>query len=146
MIKLFQALGRWQERDDYIPAPGDLLFYDWADSGKGDNTGWADHVGIVQSVAENTIHTIEGNRSNTVKRMTLPVNAKTIRGFATPDYSSKAAPDVIKPESAAEYATLACGKAVAKGIFLGDGQGDYGWPEPVSRQDLCVVLDRLGLL
>lgn len=52
----------------------------------------------------------------------------------------------ISPESPADYAAISCDKAVAKGIFLGDGQGNYGWPESVSRQDLCVVLDRLGLL
>lgn len=146
MIKLYQALGRWQEKDDYIPAAGDLLFYDWADSGKGDNTGWADHVGIVLGVENGVINIIEGNRNNMVKRMTIPVNGKTIRGFALPDYASKATADVIAPESPTDYAAAACGKAVAKGIFKGDGQGNYGWAEPVSRQDLCVVLDRIGLL
>lgn len=53
---------------------------------------------------------------------------------------------IISPESPSDYAAIACGKAVARGIFLGDGQGNYGWREPVTRQDLCVVLDRLGLL
>lgn len=52
----------------------------------------------------------------------------------------------IEPEKPSDYAAIACGKAVAKGIFLGDGQGNYNWAEPISRQDLCVVLDRLGLL
>lgn len=52
----------------------------------------------------------------------------------------------VEPESPAAYAASACGKAVSKGIFKGDGQGHYGWNEPVTRQDLCVVLERAGLL
>ena len=56
------------------------------------------------------------------------------------------ADEPVEPESPADYASAACGKAVAKGIILGDGQGHYGWADAVSRQDLCVLLNRLGLL
>ena len=52
----------------------------------------------------------------------------------------------IEPESPTAYAAAACGKAAAKGIFKGNGNGKYGWSESVTRQDLCVILDRLGLL
>lgn len=53
---------------------------------------------------------------------------------------------IISPESPSGYAAIACGKAVARGVFVGNGKGVYNWTEPVTRQDLCVVLDRLGLL
>ena len=43
MVKLFRKLGEWVENDAYIPAPGDVIFYDWQDSGSGDNTGYSDH-------------------------------------------------------------------------------------------------------
>ena len=46
-IGLFADLGRWQEKDTYLPLPGDYIFYAWGDSPLGDCTGWADHVGIV---------------------------------------------------------------------------------------------------
>lgn len=52
----------------------------------------------------------------------------------------------VEPESPSDYAAAACGKAVAKGVFKGNGNGKYGWQDSVTRQDLCVVLDRLGLL
>lgn len=52
----------------------------------------------------------------------------------------------ITAEKPADYAAAACEKAVAKGVVKGDGNGVYNWSNPVSRQDLCVVLDRLGLL
>ena len=90
MIELFKKLGRWQESDAYIPAPGDIIMYDWQDTGAGDNTGAPDHVGIVVSVTSSSIKIIEGNISNAVGYRTLAVNGKYIRGFCLPNYSSKA--------------------------------------------------------
>ena len=49
MINLYKKIGRWEENDAYIPSPGDVVMYDWQDNGVGDNTGAADHVGIVKS-------------------------------------------------------------------------------------------------
>lgn len=91
MIALFQKLGEWIENDAYLPSPGDVIFYDWQDSGSGDNTGWPDHVGIVEAVSGSTITVIEGNKSNAVGRRTLQVNSKYIRGYGVPKYSSGAA-------------------------------------------------------
>ena len=51
MIALFKNLGEWQESDSRTPSPGDIIFYDWDDTGAGDCTGWPDHVGIVESVS-----------------------------------------------------------------------------------------------
>ena len=53
MIKLCQQNGIWVENENRVPNPGDIIFYDWQDSGKGDNTGWADHVGVVEKVSGN---------------------------------------------------------------------------------------------
>lgn len=88
MIALFQKLGEWIENDAYVPSPGDVIFYDWQDYGNGDNTGWPDHVGIVETVSGSTITVIEGNKSNAVGRRTLQVNGKYIRGYGVPKYSS----------------------------------------------------------
>ena len=89
-IELFKKLGSWQENDAYVPSPGDYIFYDWQDSGVGDNKGAADHVGIVEKVAGNTITVIEGNYSNAVKRRTLAVNGRYIRGYGVPKYGDGA--------------------------------------------------------
>ena len=88
MIKLFKNLGSWEENDAYKPEPGDIIFYDWQDNGKGDNTGGSDHVGIVEKVVGSTITIIEGNYSNSVKRRTLQVNGVTIRGYGVPKYKT----------------------------------------------------------
>lgn len=87
-IELFKKLGSWQENDAYVPSPGDYIFYDWQDNGVGDNTGAADHVGIVEKVCGQTITVIEGNYSNSVKRRTLAVNGRYIRGYGVPKYGS----------------------------------------------------------
>lgn len=87
MIELFKKLGSWQENDAYVPQPGDVIFYDWDDSGSGDNRGYSDHVGIVEKVSGSTITIIEGNMSNAVGRRTLKVNARYIRGYGVPKYA-----------------------------------------------------------
>lgn len=86
MIALLKKLGSWVENDAYEPSPGDIMFYDWQDSGKGDNKGTADHVGIVQKVSGNYVYVIEGNYSNSVKVRKVKINGKTIRGYGVPKY------------------------------------------------------------
>lgn len=89
-ITLAQNMGIWVENDAYVPSAGDIILYDWEDSGSGDNTGSADHIGIVVSVSGSTMKIIEGNMSDAVGYRNLAVNGKYIRGFVTPKYSSKA--------------------------------------------------------
>lgn len=96
MIDLFKKLGAWDENDARTPNPGDIIFYDWDDNGAGDNTGYSDHVGIVEKVSGNTITIIEGNYSNSVKRRTLKVNAKYIRGYGVPKYDKEVVQNVTK--------------------------------------------------
>lgn len=91
MIELLKGLGCWVENDAYVPAPGDLIFYDWEDKGTGDNTGVSDHVGIVEKVSGDTITIIEGNYDNACKRRTLKVNGRYIRGYGVPKYTSEPA-------------------------------------------------------
>ena len=85
-IDLFKKIGEWVENDAYVPKPGDIIYYDWQDSGKGDNTGWSDHVGIVETCDGKNITVIEGNKNDAVARRCIGVNAKYIRGFAVPRY------------------------------------------------------------
>lgn len=89
-IQLFKNMGSWEENDAHVPGPGDYVFYDWDDSGVGDDKGSADHVGIVEKVVGSTITVIEGNYSDSVKRRSLAVNGRYIRGYGVPKYSSKA--------------------------------------------------------
>ena len=105
MVDLAKKQGIWVEADNYVPKVGDLILYDWQDSGSGDNTAWPDHIGIVISVNGNTFKVIEGNRNNTVKYVTMTVNARYIRGYITPNYS-KFATVVAESNASASSSSL----------------------------------------
>lgn len=100
MVRLYQEIGRWVEDDAYIPSQGDVIFYDWQDTGYGDNVGHPDHVGIVLDCDGQNMTIIEGNNANAVNKRVLAVNARFIRGYGVPDYASKA--DGAKPQPAPE--------------------------------------------
>lgn len=89
MIELFKKIGCWRENEDYTPKAGDIIFYDWQDDGKGDNQGWTDHVGIVEKVSGGKITVIEGNYDDSVKRRSISVNGKYIRGYGVPKYDAE---------------------------------------------------------
>ena len=86
MITLAKQMGIWVEDDSYVPKPGDIVLYDWQDSGSGDNTGTADHIGLIEKVVGNTETVIEGNYQDSVKRRELAVNGRYIRGYIVPRY------------------------------------------------------------
>ncbi|MBS5588709.1 MAG: CHAP domain-containing protein [[Clostridium] spiroforme] len=71
----------WQENDDITPNVGDLIMYDWDKK-----DGWPEHVGIVESVTNNQITVIEGNKSNAVGRRVINVGNANIRGYIQPNY------------------------------------------------------------
>lgn len=86
MIKLLQQKGIWQENDAYIPKAGDIIFYDWQDTGIGDNTGTSEHVGLVERLDNGVITVIEGNKSDGVEKRTIGINGRYIRGYGVPKY------------------------------------------------------------
>lgn len=100
MIRLYQEINRWEEDDAYVPSPGDVIFYDWQDSGVGDNVGQSDHVGIVVGCTDGMMTIIEGNCDNAVKLRQIAVNARFIRGYGVPDFASKADSAEPQPEPA----------------------------------------------
>lgn len=54
---------------------GDLIVYDWLQDGS------YSHIGLVQGVTDDSISTIEGNYSGTVKERYIKRSARAIRGF-----------------------------------------------------------------
>lgn len=80
MTNWFKRQGRWYPRGKYTPVPGDIIMYDW------DASGDSDHVGLVETVTKNAVTTIEGNYSDMVKRRTILLSSKLIRGFCVPDF------------------------------------------------------------
>ena len=161
MISLYRshAVSRWEEDESITPQPGDVVFYDWQDSGSGDDRGAADHVGIVSSVSGRVLKVIEGNFSNSVKERTLEVNGKYLRGFGLPAYYTKTdnkedfdmdinearkqltscADTGDTPSAWAKEAAEYCKR---KGIFNGDGAGNFGWQQPITREAVACIIYR----
>ena len=89
MIDRFKTRGNWREDENCTPENGWIIFYDWQDSGNGDNKGWPDHVGIVEKVSDGKITVIEGNYDDKVKRRIIDVNGRYIRGYGVPEYGKE---------------------------------------------------------
>jgi hypothetical protein len=159
MISLYKnhSVSKWEENEDITPEIGDVIFYDWEDSGSGNDTGAADHVGIVAAVSGSTITVIEGNYSNSVKERKLSVNGKYIRGYGKPAYSTKATGkddfdmDINEArakltscadtgDSASDWAKDATDYCKRKGIFAGDGNGNFGWQQPITREAVAQII------
>ncbi len=146
MIRLHKALGTWQELDDHVPEPGDLLIYDWDDNGKGDNTGDPDHIGIVVRITDGVIRVIEGNMYESVWHRDVKVNGAKIRGYCVPDFARMAekevAPafkDVKKDTWYADFVE----KAAELGLMNGVSKEKFGVGEPVTREQMAAALVRL---
>ena len=85
-VNWFKSQGRWFNKSARTPQPGDIIFF-----------GDADHVGLVEYVSGNYVHTIEGNtRSGTtlvangggVYQKYYPLDSSYIMGYGRPGYSS----------------------------------------------------------
>lgn len=88
-VSWFQERNRWQEPTytdatgqtvPYIPAPGDIIYFDWDREGEGQN-GRPDHVGIVAKVDNGYVYTVEGNSGDRVSANTWSVGHYEIFGF-----------------------------------------------------------------
>ena len=86
-IWLFMDINAWEESDDYIPLPGDYIFYSKENGNRGDNIGWAEHIGIVVGVWKDWIKVIEGNKDDAVSYRYIRVGDWIIRGYGVPDYA-----------------------------------------------------------
>ena len=84
-IQIFKHLGIWNEDGSSTPKAGDIITFNW-DQNSQPNNSFADHIGIVESVSNGFIHTIEGNSNDQVRRNTYRIGHGNIRGFASPRY------------------------------------------------------------
>ena len=147
MIELYADRGQWIEDDAYVPQIGDIIMYDWQDTGAGNNRGNPDHVGMVAAVNGTTLTIIEGNNGNAVAYRTLQINGRYIRGYCLPDYASKATSSPGTAGDASDWSLEAREWAVSIGLFQGagtlpDGTPDYQWQRQPTREELVTVLHR----
>lgn len=118
-IELCKRMGIWIEDGNITPRAGDIIFYNWDDNTQ-PNTGYADHVGIVESVGGYTITVIEGNMSERVGRRNIRVGNGNIRGYARPRYSTSSGNTPVQPSTPTKDITT-----IAREVITGKwGNGD----------------------
>ena len=81
LARNMDALGRYADKNDHAPAPGDLIFFDW----QGD--AWVDHVGLVTAVHGDTV-TYSHIPAYGVTAGTVSARDGAIRGYGFPDYAA----------------------------------------------------------
>ena len=86
---VFKKAGIWKEDGSIAPQVGDIICYNW-DDGSQPNDGWADHIGVVESVDKKAgyFSVIEGNMNGMVGKRTVRIGWGYIRGFARPKYAT----------------------------------------------------------
>ncbi|MDO4836736.1 MAG: CHAP domain-containing protein [Clostridia bacterium] len=91
-MEKLQGAGMYRNANEYEPKAGDIVFF------RENNGRIPIHTGIVVSVTETGIKTIEGNRTNKVQYFTYDRNDTSILGYGelpeNPDY---AAPEETEP-------------------------------------------------
>lgn len=103
-------LNLYEKANEYTPAPGDLIFFDW------ERDGAADHVGLVEKVDNDTVYTIEGNNGKVVAEHRYALNAKEILGYgkvsaAQEKYASAHTPNVDLENIAGAKAVVSASEA-----------------------------------
>lgn len=91
-VQWFKDRNRWQEpiytnaqgqTVPYIPAPGDIIYFDWDREGEGQD-GIPDHVGIIEKVEDGRVYTVEGNSSDGVRNNSWAIGWLEFFGFGIP--------------------------------------------------------------
>lgn len=70
----FMENGQWQGRD-YIPAPGDIIFFDW------ERDSVCDHVGIVENCEDGFVYIINGNDGDACTETRYYAGSNSIYGY-----------------------------------------------------------------
>jgi len=82
----FKDRGLWQD-NSYEPRPGDIIYFDWDNKGSsGPQDGLADHVGIMEKVANGLVYTVEGNSGDSCRENRYAIGHYEIYGYGTPAY------------------------------------------------------------
>lgn len=147
LIAEAQKMGIWVENDGYCPQPGDAILYDWDDNGAGDDTGVADHVGTVVYVNKGAGYfvVVEGNASNMVKKRTVSINGRYIRGFITPRYTESGTTNTSTSGGAKKSVSEVAHEVIAGAYGNGDARKQKltaeGYDPAAVQQEVNRILN-----
>lgn len=74
-----------EEEEAYTPSPGDYIYFRWRNAAKDVNVS---HVGIVSSVSDDKLTTVEGNAGGAVANRSYALNDDRIVGYGKPRYGA----------------------------------------------------------
>lgn len=80
-VSWFRSKNEWKEGSDYIPNPGDIIFFEFQNPYDG-----PEHVGIVWKVENGMVQTIEGNSSDQCQSNIYVIGSSVIYGYGIPEY------------------------------------------------------------
>lgn len=131
-----ESRGSWLGR--VRPKAGDLILFRW--DGKG---GWADHIGIVERVVGDTIHTIEGNTGSlrSVRRFTYAYNDRRITGYSRPKYRTSS--DTALKKTVAELANEVLADKWGKGRERIDRLTQAGYDADKVQKEVNRILSNV---
>ena len=78
-VQWFKDHNQWQP-SSYTPKAGDIIFFDWEQDGS------PDHVGIVESVSDGYVNTVEGNSKDSCRQRQYSLSSSVIYGYGIPAY------------------------------------------------------------
>ena len=73
-MEFFKDKNQWIDAGT-APSPGMIVFYDYY------GNGLPDHVGIIESVENGEVHSIEGNWGDSVQRVTRVLGDPEVMGY-----------------------------------------------------------------
>ncbi|MDR0839347.1 MAG: CHAP domain-containing protein [Oscillospiraceae bacterium] len=162
------------ERDRWITSEyraGDVVVFDWDGHGSIDHVGLAESVVGTQLLCIEG-NTALGNDSNGGRVMRRERRASQINGAFRPKYTEvndmtraetlALIKETVTPELLGElykkmlaaqhgdehsaWAAEAVDFAKKSGLFAGDGDGNFEWEEPVTRQEAAILFRRFAQL
>ncbi|MBO6061099.1 MAG: peptidoglycan-binding protein, partial [Clostridia bacterium] len=118
---------KYYSRGSYSPKPGDLIFYDWANTDR----NW-DHVGIICYIENGYIYAVEGNASEQVLIRRVSKNNYEIQGFGAPNYTSGSASALQVSNYTEPASSLSSGSTGGGVKWLQCALLHLGYPCPVD--------------
>lgn len=143
-VMYYKEAGRFTERVNASPRPGDQIFFGTATDVK--------HTGLVERVDGSNVYTIEGNSSNKVQRRSYKLSDSYIYGYGRPRYDGDKAPE--SPETGFPFSDVpddayyrkAVEWAVKSGIVAGTSTFTFSPQKKLTRADAVVMLYEFYLL
>ena len=126
--------------------PADIVFLNFKGKGTPDHCGMVtERRGVLLKTIEfNTTPGLEGSQDNggsVAEKMRYPYQ---IVAVARPQYKEE---ETVKPDDLTDHwAEKSCRKAERKAILKGYPDGTFRPDREITRAELAVILDRLGLL